>query len=251
ELRQVGTSALYEAADSSHLLLDTTTMTVLTSNGTQLSYVWMNSEYNCTQIKDRNGNYITINYNSFGRIDTVIDTLARSIKFNYDASGLLTSITQIWNQGSPNEVTHNWAVFSYGETFIQTNFTGLTVYGPANNSSIKTLSKVTLADGSHMNFSYTSWGQVWKVSNFAPNNDLLNYRAYKLPGSPLLASGPQDDCPRFTERRDWAKYWNGDTNGDPDATPSAEDAVTSFAGPVSDSWTMPDNTPASGKRVEV
>jgi len=251
ELRQVGTSALYEAADSSHLLLDTTTMTVLTSNGTQLSYVWMNSEYNCTQIKDRNGNYITITYNSFGRIDTVIDTLARSIKFNYDASGLLTSITQIWNQGSPNEVTHNWAVFSYGETFIQTNFTGLTVYGPANNSSIKTLSKVTLADGLHIDFSYTSWGQVWKVSNFAPNNDLLNYRAYKLPGSPLLASGPQDDCPRFTERRDWAKYWNGDTNGDPDGTPSNEDAVTTFAAPVSDSWIMPDETAASGQRVEV
>jgi YD repeat-containing protein len=92
---------------------------------------------------------------------------------------------------------------------------------------------------------------VWKVSNFAPNNDLLNYRAYKLPGSPLLATSPQSDCPRFTERRDWAKYWNGDTNGDPDATPSAEDAVTAFTGPVSDSWTMPDLSAASGKRVEI
>jgi YD repeat-containing protein len=251
ELRQVGTSLRYEAADSSHLLLDSATMTMLSSDGTQLSYVWMNGEYNCTQIKDRNGNYITINYTPFGRIDTVIDTLARSIKFNYDASGLLTSITQVWNQGSQSEVTHNWAVFTYGNTFIQTNFTGLTMYGVANNSSIKTLSKVTLADGSHTDFSYTNWGQVWKVSNFAPNNDLLNYRAYKLPGSALLATGPQSDCPRFTERRDWAKYWNGDTNGDPGAAPSTEDAVTSFVGPVDDSWTMPDNTAASGKRVEV
>jgi YD repeat-containing protein len=245
ELRQVGTSAFYEAADSSHLLLDTTTMTVRTSNGTQLSYVWMNSEYNCTQIKDRNGNYITINYTPFGRIDTVVDTLARSIKFNYDANGLLTSITQIWNQGVQNQLTHNWAVFTYGDTLINTNFAGLTVYGPANNSNIKTLSKVALADGSHTDFGYTSWGQVWKVSNFAPNNDLLNYRAYNLP---LLATGSQDDCPRFTERRDWAKYWNGDTDGTPVST---EEAVTGFAGPVSDSWTMPDGTTASGKRVEV
>jgi len=251
ELRQVGTSARYEAADSSHLLLDTVTMTLFTSDGTQLSYVWMNGEYNCTQIKDRNGNYITINYTPFGRIDTVIDTLARSIKFTYDTSRLLTSITQVWNQGSPSELTHNWAVFTYGDTFMQTNFTGLTVYGPANNSNIKTLSTVTLADGSHTDFSYTSWGQVWKVSNFAPNNDLLNYRSYKLPGSGLLATSPQVDCPRFTERRDWAKYWNGDTNGDPDATPSTEDAVTSFVAPVSDSWTMPDNSAASGKRVEI
>jgi YD repeat-containing protein len=251
ELRQVGTSSLYEAADSSHLLLDSTIMTVLTSDGTQLSYAWMNSDYNCTKIKDRNGNYITIKYMASGKIDHVIDTLARSLKFNYDANGLLTSITQIWNQGSQSPVTHNWAVFTYADTLIQTNFTGLTVYGPTNNSNIKTLSKVTLADGSHTDFSYTSWGQVWKVSNFAPNNDLLNYRAYNLPGSPLLVTGPQDDCPRFTQRRDWAKYWNGDTNGDPGVTPSTEDAVTSFAVPVIDSWTMPDGTSATGKRVEV
>ncbi|HEY0765342.1 MAG TPA: PKD domain-containing protein, partial [Pyrinomonadaceae bacterium] len=251
ELRRVSTSALFEAADSSHLLLDTTTMTVVASDGTKLSYVWMNSEYNCTQIKDRNGNYITINYTPFGRIDTVVDTLVRSIKFNYDANGLLASITQVWNQGSANQVTHNWAVFTYADTFIQTNFTGLAVYGVANNSNVKTLSRVTLADGSHSDFSYTNWGQVWKVSNSAPNNDLLSYRAYNLPGSPLLATGAQSDCPRFTQRRDWAKYWNGDTNGDPGATPSSEDAVTSFVAPADDQWTMPDGTAATGKRVEV
>ena len=251
ELRRVSTSALFEAADSSHLLLDSTTMTVWASDGTQLSYVWMNSEYNCTQINDRNGNYITVNYTPFGRIDTVVDTLARSIKFNYDANGLLASITQVWNQGFANQVTHNWAVFTYADTFIQTNFTGLTVYGVANNSNIKTLSRVTRADGSHSDFSYTNWGQVWKVSSFAANNDLLSYRAYNLPGSPLLATGPQSDCPRFTQRRDWAKYWNGDTNGDPGATPSSEDAVTSFVAPADDQWTMPDGTAATGKRVEV
>ena len=251
ELRRVSTSALFEAADSSHLLLDTTTMTVVASDGTKLSYVWMNSEYNCTQIKDRNGNYITINYTPFGRIDTVVDTLARSIKLNYDVNGLLASITQVWNQGSANQVTHNWAVFTYADTFIQTNFTGLAVYGVANNSNVKTLARVTLADGSHSDFSYTNWGQVWKVSNSAPNNDLLSYRAYNLPGSPLLATGPQSDCPRFTQRRDWAKYWNGDTNGDPGATPSSEDAVTSFVAPADDQWTMPDATAATGKRVEV
>ncbi len=253
ELRQVADTPLYEAADSSHLLLDTTTMTVRTSDGTQLSYVWMNSEYNCTQIKDRNGNYITVNYTPFGKIDTVVDTLARSIKFNYNGEDSLTSITQVWNESSATPVTHNWAVFTYGATFIQTNFGGLAVYGAANNLSIKTLSKVTLADGSHVDFSYTSWGQVWKISSFAPNGDLLNYRAYNLPGSALLSSSQQNDCPRFTQRRDWAKFWNGDTNGDPGGTPSTEDAVTSFAEPVGETWFMPDdpNTQVSGKRVEV
>ncbi len=244
ELRQVGASALYEAADSSHLLLDAVTMTLRTSDGTQLSYALMGNEYNCTQIKDTNGNYITVSYNAAGRIDTVVDTLSRTVKFNYDANGLLASITQAW----ASQVIHNWAVFTYTDTLMQTNFSGLSVLGPANNSTIKTLSRVTLADNSHYDLSYTSWGQVWKVSNFAPDNHLLNQRAYNLPGSPLLATGPQDDCPRFTQRRDWAQYWNGDTDGTP---VSSEDAVTSFAGPVSDTWTMPDGTSQTGRRVEV
>src|SRR5215213_719353 len=172
ELRQVGTSALYEAADSSHLLLDASTMTLRTTDGTQLSYALMGSEYNCTQVKDRNGNFITVNY-SAGRIDTVVDTLARTIKFNYDGSAL-TSITQTWNEGAANQVTHDWATFTYSDTPVQTNFPGLSVFGPANGSTIKTLAKVTVATGAHYDFSYTSWGQAWRVSSYAPDNHLLN-----------------------------------------------------------------------------
>src|ERR1041385_7745648 len=242
ELRQVGTSALYESADSSHLLLDTTTMTLRSTDGAQLSYAWLGAEYNCTQIKDRQGNYITINYTQNGRLDTIVDTVARSIKFNYDASGALTSITQSWNQGTANQVTHNWASFSYTNTTIQTNFTGLNVYGPA---SIKALTSVTLADGSHSDFSYTSWGQVWKVSGYAADNHLLGYRSYNLP---LTAAPAQTDCPRFTERHDWAQYWNGDTDG---TVAANEEVVTTFAEPVPDSWTMPDGTPQSGTRAQV
>jgi hypothetical protein len=58
ELRQVGSSVLFEAADSSLLLLDTTDLTLRTTDGTQLSYVLMGNQLNCTKIKDRNGNYI-------------------------------------------------------------------------------------------------------------------------------------------------------------------------------------------------
>lgn len=245
ELRQVGTSLLFEAADSSYLLLDSSTMTLRTADGTQLSYVLLGNEFKCTQIKDRNGNYISAEYVS-GRLDKVIDTLGRQIKFNYDGTGLLTSITQAWSQGQ-----HQWARFTYGDTTIQTNFPGLTVNGPANNTSIKTLSKVTLADDTHFDFSYTSWGQVWKVSHIAADNvnHVLNYRAYNLPGSPLQSSTPQSDCPRFTERRDWVKYWNGDTDG---TIAGNEEAVTTYSGPVSDTWTMPgDSQPLSGKRTQV
>ena len=250
ELRQVGNSLLFEAADSSHLLLDASDMTLRSADGVQFSYVLMGSQFNCTQIKDRNGNYISVEYLS-GRVDKVIDTLGRQIKFNYDGSGLPVSITQTWNQGQPNQAEHRWAEFSYTDTPIQTDFPNLIVYGPPNNTTIKTLSKVTLPDDSHFDFSYTSWGQVWKIAYVAADNGnhVLNYRAYKLPGSPLLTSSPQTDCPRFTERHDWAKYWNGDTDG---TVAGNEEAVTTFSGPVNDTWIIPgDSQAVTGKRTDV
>lgn len=238
ELRRVGSSSLYESADSSHLLLDANTMVLRATDGTQLKYELKGSEYQCTEIKDRNGNYITVNYTPSGRIDTVIDTLTRSIRFDYDANGRLTSIEQTWGANTP----HIWASFQYVETTIQTNFTNLTVLGPSNGSKIWTLSKVTLADSSHYDFSYTSWGQVWKVSCFAGDNHLLNYRSYNLP---LNATGPQTDCPRFTERRDWAENWNRNVSG------VEQEVITTYAAPVVATWTMPDGTSKSGTRAEV
>src|SRR5258707_864549 len=131
ELRQVGASNLYQSVDSSYLLLDASTMTLRTTDGTQLSYWWMGNDYQCTQIKDRNGNFITINYDGLGRIDTVLDTLSRTVKFNYDTNGLST-ITQTWT-GVPQP--HTWAPFAYSNLPIQTSFSGLTVLGPQNGST--------------------------------------------------------------------------------------------------------------------
>ena len=239
ELRRVPNSTvLYESADSSHLLLDTTglgssdpKMILRTTGGTQLTYKPKGMAYECTEIKDRNGNYITINYNSAGRIANIHDTLDRTITFVYE-NGWLKSIEQQWKKPSnPSEqITHTWASFAYTNVPIQTNFTsGLTVNGP-NGLSVKMLARVTIDDNSttasensHYDFEYTPWGQVWKISNFAADNHLLNYRSYKLPGSPLWVNPPaQSDCPRFTERRDWAENWNQNVSG------TEQEAVTTF-----------------------
>lgn len=244
ELRQVGTSDLYAAADSSHLLLDAATMVLRSYDGTQMTYALMGSVFNCTQVKDRNGNYITLNYTPAGRIDTVVDTLARSIKFNYDVNGWLTSITQVWNQGQPSQVTHNWARFEYTNVSIDYNFGSMNVFGLADSSTLKMLSRVKLADDSYFDFSYTSWGQVWKITNFAADNSPINYRSYNLPQT----TAQHGDCPRFTSRKDWARYWNGDTDG---TMASNEEATTTFMIPVSDTWTMPDSTQQTGMRCEV
>jgi YD repeat-containing protein len=79
-----------------------------TADGTQLTYYWINNEYKCTEVKDRNGNYISANYDNLGRILTVTDTLGRVITFNYDqATGLLHTITQTWTVNS-QPVVHTW-----------------------------------------------------------------------------------------------------------------------------------------------
>src|SRR6185369_11836794 len=70
ELRQVGSSNIYDAADSSYLRLTDNgpTLLVHSTDGTKLSFSEINGEYRCVEIKDSNGNYIVINNNALGRI---------------------------------------------------------------------------------------------------------------------------------------------------------------------------------------
>ena len=249
ELRQVGSSNLYEAGDSSFLQLDSSTMVLRTTDGTQLSYAWQGSDYQCTQIKDRNGNFITIGYNS-GRIDTVVDTLNRTIKFNYDAANLLTSITQTWTVNGASQ-THTWAAFTYSDLSISTNFTGLTNLGPQNGATLKILTRVTTSDNSRFDFDYTTWGQVWKINNYAADGTtLLNHRSYNLP---LNNTTAQTDCPRFTERRDWAENWNRSGAAGASGLPAGpeQEVLTSFSEPSSASWTLPDGTQQTGLVAQV
>ena len=269
ELRQVGTSALFEASDSSHLLLDTSLtlpapdngkFILWTTDGTKMWYEWLGSEFQCTQIKDRNGNFITINYLN-GRISTIIDTVNREIKFEY-VEGRLDKITQVWKQGTNDQRTHTWASFAYNEVTFNTIFTDLTISGPANGSSRKMLSKITLADNSEtpannsrFEFSYTSWGQIWKVSNFAADNRLVNYRSYNLPGwNNPPGPEPQTDCPRFTERRDWAENWNrsgNPANGYMLPTGVEQEVVTGFTAPQPGTANIPNQSPQSATVVQI
>ncbi len=200
ELRQIGGSALYESFDSSYLQFDTSTnpMILRTADGTQMSYAAGNNvaQLECTQIKDRNGNYITIGYNTADRLSSVVDTLGRTVNFVYYPDGTLQAIRQLWGA-----TPHDWATFTYASQTLSTNFQPATV-APA---SFLALSQVTLDDGMRVTFDYTFWGQVSSVSTFAADNHLLNSVTYNLPQTNALQLA---DCPRFSERRDFAETWN-------------------------------------------
>ena len=81
-------------------------------------------EYRCTEIKDRNGNYLTVNYDWLGHITTITDTLSRVITFNYDTNANPVSITQTWNGQ-----THTWATFGWSTLNMQLGFSGISVWG--------------------------------------------------------------------------------------------------------------------------
>jgi YD repeat-containing protein len=237
ELRQVDYSNAYESVDTSYLqLLDggNGSLLVRSPDGSQLAYWSINSEYRCTEVKDRNGNYLTIKYDPIngeanpGRMTSIIDTLGRTINFNYDVNYRLQSITQLRN-GQP----HVWATFGYSDLEVLTNFVdepgeggagpgeelpaqGIgtmgervggnnhSVVGLPENNTVSVLTQVGLDDGSRYNFDYTTWAQVYQVHHYA-------------------ADGL--DCPRFTQRQDWVENWNGN-----------EPAVTTFEFDVEGAW---------------
>lgn len=224
-LRQLGTSNVYEAADSSYLqLIDYGgSLLVRTTDGTQLTYQLFNSEWRCTQIKDRNGNYITVNYDWLGHIATIVDTLARTITFNYDTNANLTSITQSWTvNGSP--ATHTWASFGWATKTVQPSFSGVMVVGAANSYTFPVISQVGLDDGSRYTFEYNAAGQVNPIRSFRSDNVERAYTAYDYDTA-------ADDCPRLIDTHTWAENWTG-INGVP------QEVATQYSAPGDGSHTV-------------
>jgi YD repeat-containing protein len=215
EFRQINTN-VYEAVDSSYMRLTrdpvNSVFILYTTDGTQFRFedVTGLGDYKCKQIKDRQGNYITIGYGSLAEIRTITDTLGRVINFNYDGFNHLLSITQNWGGQ-----THTWATFVYGTQTIQTNFPGLTLNGTTNGAQESVLLRVGLADGTVYSFEYNTYAQVKTMRRYAPNNSSpINFpgdyfqRSYTTYGLPDNAADPQTDCPRATSRTDWAYDWN-------------------------------------------
>ena len=205
ELRQVGTSSVYESADSSYLQLTAGgTLLLRTTDGTSLTFTWLSiNEYRCTAIEDRNGNLITANYDWRGDIQNVTDTLGRVITFNYDTYSNLNSITQTWNGQTP---PHTWATFGWDSAYtIHPTLSG--VSGTHDGDTFPVLNMVSFDDGSSYSFDYLGTGQVSTINRSASDGWHHSYTAY-------IYDSPTADCPRLTETRVWATNWS-DQNGVP------------------------------------
>ncbi len=161
-------------------------------NGTRVTYesfpdaAFSTTLFRPKQIKDTNGNFITITYRTgTGRnqqINTITDTLNRVITFNYDANGLLTSITQ----GTKTHATFTWNA-AY---LLKYNFAPALVVSdsPANNSTQKVLTGCTYANGTKYSFIYGDWGIVTKVERRSSTNALRSYVSYNFQTSAIQLS---------------------------------------------------------------
>jgi YD repeat-containing protein len=221
ELRQVNSSNVYESADSSYLQLTNNNgggLSLVSADGTRLWFMPTGGGgYECREVKDRNGNFITVNYDQTGQIANIVDTLGRTVTFHYDAFQNLSYIDQPWTRETESNLTgapetHVWATFGYTNLTLLPQFSGLAVIGTQPGAVIPALTQVGLDDGSYYKFSYNQWGQVWKVTHYAADSFVggaaqdthpLSYTRLDLPGSDLLAAVPQTDCPRFRQQREW------------------------------------------------
>jgi YD repeat-containing protein len=208
ELRQKGTTNTYESVDSSYMQLveGGGALALYPGDGSVLSFANLGGDYQCTRVTDRNGNYLSISYNSFNRPATVTDTLGRVITFNYDSYQNPISITQVRTVAGQQQ-THVWASFGYASRTIDASFAGIsgsTVFGTVAGQ-VPVLAWVGLDDGTRYSFVYNAKGQVTRVTRAAQNSSAqwvdLSYVSYAM-------TDDGADCPRYTSSAVWAKDWN-------------------------------------------
>src|SRR5205085_1104939 len=214
ELRRVGTTSTYEAADSSYLqLIAGSSLLLRSTDGTQMSYSSSANGWRATAIEDRNGNFIGVNYDWRGDIASVTDTLGRIITFNYDANANLQTITQTWQVNGAAQ-THTWASFGWGTQTLQPGFSSIAAVGTYAGEIFPVITQVGLDDGTRYNFEYTAAGQASVIHRFTSDSVERARTTYDYA---TLA----DDCPRVIDTRVWADNWTG-INGVP------AEAVTQF-----------------------
>ncbi|MBL8189756.1 MAG: S8 family serine peptidase, partial [Acidobacteria bacterium] len=238
-LAQVDSSNIYTSYDSTWLEFDRANKILRTMNGTQISFIIPTHGGNAvgkrmlpSQIKDRNGNFITItnaeisNGNSVSNnshdwgIDYITDTMGRTIDFYYE-SNLLRKVRQ--NRGG---TYFDFVTLSYAPVTISTNFNSLTTDpGNLNGTQVWMPWWIEYPTGHTHRIFYTSYGQMYSIEKWVPTvagqgngrpvaftrYDMQSVSGYSAPSGALVGPGgntAQTDCPKFSLRQEWAENWS-------------------------------------------
>lgn len=214
----------FEATDGSYTqlkLLASGWVRVRTSDGTSYTFEpTAVGHKRCREVKDRNGNYISIAYDAAGRLSSATDTLGRVVNFVYNGNGNLFQITQSRGAGLGQVL----AQFAYGDVtirgpyFVDQSGALMTMRYPT--SAFSALTQVWTPSGVTHKFRYTDLGQVFDIRRVAPDGTLLSETWYNLPAAPAVEGDrPGDpnvrpavqnialnDTPRFSQRSDRVAY---------------------------------------------
>lgn len=217
------------------------------TNGVEIKFGEPNAQnrYFATKIRDRQGNFININYlanDEVGKMSSIIDTLGRTIDFHYDATDKLIAVSV---PGFNNSSTRRQTIRFYYQTLTlnTTNrFLG-TITAPA---SVSVLKYVYFPDSqSGYRYDYSSYyGMIYKItqlrgmqvtSNSLSENGTVNesshlesaWTRYNYPGTDVEPPAPTlTDLPKYNKRTD---DWIGrNTSGAAPITffSSTEDSTT-------------------------
>jgi len=100
----------------------------------------------------------------------------------------------------------------------------LTTVGATNGANQTVLSYVVFPESTSYNFDYNSYGQVYQIRHKAPDGHELEHTLYTI-----NTAGSQTDCPRFTDRREYAQDWNNN-----------QEAITSYSVTNNATWNKPE-----------
>ncbi len=175
DLAYNATSGKYESYDSSYLDFDASSKILRTTSGTQITFgtsATASGDYQFlpTQIKDRQGNFLTIVYKQLSNNDTVldyvVDTLGRRIDFYYQ-NNRLTEIRQ-----DRNGTIFKYAIIDYTAITLNASFYNLSTYTYSNQdvsgTTVYVPSRITYPTGVNLRFAYNSFGQVNQVEKWVP-----------------------------------------------------------------------------------
>lgn len=162
--------SIFTSNDSTYMTYNAaSTSRILTlKNGTQIRYepFWINGANSTTlfrpnQIKDTNGNFITIAYKPQTEqdIQSITDTLGRVINFAYDANSNLQTISDGF---------HTYT-FGFSPVLFRYSFTGVTLKDTSvtSGSNITVLTSCQYPNGTGYTFGYGDWGVVNQISSVA------------------------------------------------------------------------------------
>ncbi|MGH9844541.1 MAG: S8 family serine peptidase, partial [Blastocatellia bacterium] len=208
----------FESYDSSYISFDAAQQILYFPNGLKMKYGAYSYDPNTydhqalpIEIKDPNGNFVTINYKTLTFSsspqrtkvvpDYLIDTAGRRIDFNYQ-NNRLTSISQ--NRGG---AVFTYAYIDYQPVTIQTNYTN-TDPANLNGAQVYFPSRITYPTGVNFRFSYTGYGQVISIEKWVPAITGQGAER-KIASTTFYYYDPSLGTQYFSQRNEWTENGPG------------------------------------------